>query len=411
MRTIWIIAALLCLVTVVLLLGSSQMGKPPVSSPKATARQPLYYRDPMHPTYTSKSPGRAPDCGMDLEPVYSDEPKARREIRLSAEQQQLIGLQVGSAERSAPHRVLRTVGRVTLDERRIFPVTTGAEGWVTQVLAGTTGELVHKNQPLAVVYGREYTTAQRTYLFALKASENAPPTIGADYQDSPSLTLNEARITLQNLGIGDSQISELNATRRVSLDITLLAPADGYVVSRNVYPKQKYDRGEELYRIADMSRVWIEAALIGEDARAIHPPTAARVTLQDQPGMELQALASDALAQFDQDSRTLKLRLEVENRGLNLRPGMLVDLEFPLPMRDTISVPVGAVVDSGLHQTVFVAKGDGVFEAREVETGWRSRERIEIVRGLSQGEEVVVSGNFLLDSESRMKASHSSGHD
>jgi RND family efflux transporter MFP subunit len=301
---------------------------------------------------------------------------------------------------------------VALDETRIFPLTAGGEGWVTQVLSGTTGSTVQKGQPLVSVYGREYTSAQRTFLYALRASQYSPPPPPQDdYQDLASVAAQEARITLQNMGFADAQIDRIAKARQVMLDIPLAAPAAGVIVARNVFPKQKFERGTELFRIADLSHVWIIADLFGDDAGYIHGGDTALVSLPDRPGIKLRARVAQALASFDGRSRTLKLRLEADNPKLILRPDMFVDLEFRTRLPKAITVPTAAVVETGSRKAVFVDLGEGKFEAREVETGWRSGDRVQIVSGLRPGESIVVSGNFLLDSETRMRKDDSRGHD
>ncbi len=252
-----------------------------------TPRSVLYYRDPMHPSYTSDRPGKAPDCGMELEPVYAAEgdavPAAGRAeppgaVAVSGERQRMLGLRLGRVEMSRTSGTLRALGRVALDENRVFPVRTGCDGWVSRIDPGaTTGSTVRKGQPLASVYGRDYTTAQRSFLYALRASENPPPALPGDDTSQPTLTLREARLFLQNLGIGEAQIEQLARTRQVILDVLLTSPAAGVIVARNAFPKQRFDRDVELFRIADLTHVWIIAELLGDDQAAIPPGATARV--------------------------------------------------------------------------------------------------------------------------------------
>jgi YHS domain-containing protein len=181
------------------------------------------------------------------------------------------------------------------------------------------------------------------------------------------------------------------------------APAEGLVLTRNVSPGQWFDRGAELYRIADLTRIWILADAFENEAQHLRPGVRARISLPQQ-GKAFHATVSAVPPQFDATSRTLKVRLEMDNPGSALRPDMFVDVELPVNYPATITVPADAVVDSGVKKTVYVAKGDGLFEPRKVETGWRAGDRVEIVKGLMPGEKIVVSGTFLIDSESRMRA-------
>ncbi|MGZ3391931.1 MAG: efflux RND transporter periplasmic adaptor subunit, partial [Isosphaeraceae bacterium] len=207
---------------------------------------------------------------------------------------------------------------------------------------------------------------------------------------------------LRNLGMGEKQIEELARTRKRTQNIQITAPTAGFILARNVSPGRKFSRGTELFKIADLSRIWIVADLFENEADYIKPGKSVRVTLPNQKKV-IQAKVSGVLPQFDPATRTLKVRLEADNPGYVLRPDMFVDVELPVTFPPAIAVPADAILDSGLKKTVFVDRGNGYFEPREVETGWRFANRVEIVKGLEPGEKIVVSGNFLIDSESRME--------
>lgn len=333
-------------------------------------------------------------------------------VRLSRDRQQMIGLRIGQAVRSTSKRTVRALGHVEIDEDRMFPVAAAGEGWVTKIEQGTTtGSIVRSGQPLVTVYGREYVAAQRTFLYNLRTSEDPPPIVPGESEDRLVLPLQEAMLALRGMGFGDAQIQQLTKSRRVSLDAVVTAPAAGVIIARNVFPKQRFDHGAELFRIADLSRVWITADLSGSDADSIPSGITADVTVPGRPGATLHATVSGAVSRFDRGSRTLKLRLNAVNNALVLRPDMFVDLAFPITLPEATTVPVEAIVDSGLSRIVFVNRGDGLFEARPVETGRRSDHDIEILRGLEPGDSIVLSGQFLLDSENRMRHGDAGGHD
>lgn len=422
MKKVWL-AGLLLSLAVVAALALFFYGNRGSSAParaQVAERAILYYRDPMHPSYSSDRPGKAPDCGMDLEPVYADErnptpgegtPTRSGLIRVSQEQQRMMGLTVARAEKSAAPGTLRTIGRVLAAEDRTFSITAGGEGWVTEVLPGTsTGDVVKKGQPLAVVYGRDYATAERTFLYALRSFESSRNANLGEYQDQPAVVLREARLILQNMGFGEEQIQQLERTRQVVLDVRLTSPADGVILARGVSLHKKFEKGEPLFRVADLSRVWISADLFGEDAQNIRSGMTARVTVPDRPAIRLRAVVSDALARFDAASRTTKVRLDAENPGFLLRPDMFVNLEFAISSPEAVTVPAESVLETATRKTVFVERGNGVFEPQPVHTGRRLGGRIEILEGVKPGEQIAVSGSFLLDSESRMRAD-SNGHD
>ena len=363
-------------------------------SPAADARKPLYWRDPMHPAYTSDRPGKAPDCGMDLEPVYEE--------RAAAGPASSPAVTLGKVERGTVERTLRTIGRVAPDENRVYPVVAGCEGWITKLAPGTaTGDRVRKGQALAVVNGRELSTAARTFLYALKAAENPAPVLPGD-EGAPALTLREARRNLENLGFGEAQIRELEQTRQVSLDVVLTAPASGVILARAAYPRQRFDRDVELFRIADLARVWVVADLPADDPTDLPERSAAHVTAPGRSA-SLPAVVSGALARFEPSSRTAKVRLEADNPGLVLRPDMVVDVEIALSIPDVLSVPVSAVRNVAGTSQVFVDAGAGRYEPRPVRVGRRFGDRLEIVSGLVAGDTIVVSGAFPLDAERRRR--------
>lgn len=393
----------------------------PLAATSLTVRTPVYYRDPMHPSFTSSRPGKAPDCGMELEPVYADadrsllqdaQPTASRLIDATHEHQQMMGVRLGRVESARTTGTLRALGRVSLDEGRVFPLAASGDGWVTQILPGTApGQTVRAGQPLVVVYGREYEAAQRAFLYALRASENPPPSFPGDSLDQATQTLQESRRVLENMGLGEAQIRQLAKTRQVTLDVTLTAPAAGVIVTRSVLQKQRFDRGNELFRIADLSRLWVIADLFGDDDSHVRSGDVARLSPVNRPDISLRAMVAEALPRFDGGSRAVKVRLEVANPELALRPEMFVNLDFPISLPEAITVPPDAIVESGLSRTVFISRGDGVFEPRAVETGWRFGGRVQVLHGLNAGDSIVVSGTFLLDSASRMRRGDAGGHD
>jgi Cu(I)/Ag(I) efflux system membrane fusion protein len=372
--------------------------------PAASARRVLYYHDPMHPAYRSDRPGVAPDCGMQLEPVYAgaDPPVPPGAVHISPDQQRLVGVSTVEVQRQAGNHLVRLPGRVTADESRIFRVSTRVEGWVRQIHPSTTGSRVHKGQPLVSVYGREYRMAQQSYIYALNAL-GAPGRTAEPGLDQSKLTVSETRANLESLGIDAAQIEEIGRSRQPQLEVRLVAPADGVIVTRNVTPNQKFEIGTELYRVVDLRRVWVVANISSSENAHVHPGARVRVVPPGDRGGALPAQVSDSLPSFDRASGTLEVRLEVDNPGLVLKPEMLVDVELSADLPEALSVPGDAVVDSGLEESVFVDAGQGLFARRPVRVGWRLGGRVEILEGLRPGERVVAAGLFLVDAESRLK--------
>jgi membrane fusion protein, copper/silver efflux system len=251
------------------------------------------------------------------------------------------------------------------------------------------------------------TMTLQTFLLNLGAEDRFKKSAADGSPEAQSLPATAANLQqrvqqLQNLGMSILQMEEIKRTRQVPDSINIVSPTDGFVLARNVSPGQKFERGAEWFRIANLDRVWILADVHENDAQYLRPGSRATVSLPHQ-GRTFTARVSAALPQFDGASRTLKVRLQVDNPGYILRPDMFVDVELSVVRAPALVVPAEAVFDSGLSRTVFVEREVGVFEPRPVETGWRSDDGVEIVSGLRPGERIAVSGNFLIGSESRLK--------
>jgi membrane fusion protein, copper/silver efflux system len=323
-------------------------------------------------------------------------------VKITPEKQQIIGVKVGIVEKKAMTHTLRVLGRVSADETRIYRVIASADGWILETFNNPTGALVKKDEVLASYYTPELLAAERAYLNYLDgiyrqqgARKEFPDQIGL----AARLQVTD---NLKKLGMGDLQIEEIASTRQFTQHILIRAPVAGFVIARNVSPTQRIEKGTELFRIVDLSRVWIVADIFENESKYVQPGSNVKVSVSHQ-GKSFQAKVSEILPQFDPTTRTLKVRLEADNPGYNLKPDMFVDLELPITLPPVITVPADAVLDSGLKKTVFVDQGNGFFEPREVETGRRMGNRVEIVKGLKPGERVAISGNFLIDSESRLE--------
>lgn len=385
-------------------------------------RRILYYVDPMHPAYKSDKPGTAPDCGMKLQPVYEGDaapsPTAQREavkegdassmpmgtIRITPEKQQLIGVRYGEAEVAAGTHEFRAVGKVAYDETRIARVQARIEGWIEKVFVDFTGKLVEQGQRLLTIYSPEMLSTQQEYLLALKSKEILKSsTLPATLQYTDSL-IEASRKRLERWELSEPQIDEITRTQKPITNVTLYAPIGGYVIARNAFPKQRITPETELYTVVDLSRVWIMADVFENEAPMVRLDQPANVMLSYSSGKILRARVNYIQPQVDPMTRTLKIRLEAENPGMLLKPEMFVDIEFQVAMPKRVTVPAEAVLDAGLRKTVFVDRGNGFLEPRQVETGERVGDRIEIRKGLQAGERVVTAGNFLIDSESQLKS-------
>lgn len=370
-------------------------------------------------------------------------------VKITPQRQQMTGVRIEKVEKESRKHALRTLGRVSANENLTYRIVASTDGWVSNVREGTTGSLVKKNQLLATVYNYQFLTREQQYLYALdfedrrqksRAQATSPRTSAApspggrepkagsygaqETMPSPTMEmtpvtpggemnptgravysirdqLEVAKLELYSLGVGDYQVQELTRTRKLASDIEIRSPADGIVLSRNVSPEQRFDKGIELFRIADLKHVWIVADIFGQEARYVRPGMKARVFL---PGYDkvFTATVSDIPPQVDPVTRTWKVRLETDNPRYALRPDMFVDVEFDIGLPPAVTISVDALLDSGYKKTVFVDLGNGIFEPREVQTGWQFGNRVEITKGLNVGERIAASGAFLIDSESRL---------
>ena len=386
------------------------------------SRKILYYHCPMHPDFTSEHVNTICGlCGMPLEPVYSDgtSSMAANAARMSpgaivvtATQQQLIGVRTGIVEDASGTEPVRVFGRVAPDETRVHRLTGGLEAYITELSAVTTGSRVSKDQWLAsysTPEARGPISAFITTVNVLEREENsgnpAPVSLTAA-RTSMALALDR----LLTMGMSRVQIDELRRSRAATSTVKITSPVDGFVLARNLSDGQRFDAGTELFQIADLQRVWILADVPVADADRIEPGTVAQVRVGGRETAVRARVSNTVLPQFDSTTQSFKLRLEADNPGFVLRPDMFVDVDVLVPYHSAMMVPVDAVVGSGLHTHVFVERSEGVFEPREVETGRRHSGRIAVVRGLQPGERIALSGTFLLDSESRMKASDHPHH-
>ncbi len=392
------------------------------AAPTAQIKQAKGYHCPMHPNYHSDKPGECPICGMRLVPDESPagtvaatetQPAAAPPampmgtVHISPQKQQLIGVKFGEAVSAAGVQTFRSVGTVALDETSVAKVQTKIEGWIDKVYVDFTGKLVEKGQPLLTLYSPEMLASQQEYLLALRSREvmRGSPLAGSQ-QQSESL-LSAARKRLELWDLSDAQIDEIARTGEPLKNITLYAPISGYVMMRNAFPKQRITPETELYTVADLSRVWIMASVFESEAPLIRVGMPVSVSLSYAGGRRIQGHVNYIQPEVDMTTRTLKVRIEADNPGMVLKPEMFVDVEFRVGTAARVTVPSESVMNTGLKSTVFVDRGNGYLEPREVETGERVGSQIEIIRGLQAGERIVTSGTFLVDSESQLKAAAS----
>ena len=430
--------------------GRSSAG--PAAAADASGRRILYYVDPMHPAYKSDKPGIAPDCGMALEPVYADgggpaavstnrkilfyrDPKVPSytahapgvnpetgntlepvyqpggetpppgTVRIPPERQQLIGVKYATVTAEAGGRTIRTVGKVAVDETRIAHVHPRFEGWIEQVHVDFTGQVVRRGQTMVTVYSPEMLASQQELLLARRARDLMRDNPLQPASEHGASLFAAARQRLQLWGLSDAQIDRVLETGEPIRSIALPAPASGFVMERNAFPNQKVTPDSDLYTIADLSRVWVMADVYEADVAAIQVGQTAAVQVPyATSNAPLSARVTFIQPEVDPTTRTIKIRLELPNPGTRLKPDMFVNAEFTVPGVERLTVPADAVLDAGNRQTIFVDRGNGYLEPRQVQVGQRLGDRVTITSGLRAGERVVASGTFLVDSESQLRS-------
>lgn len=380
---------------------------------------------PMHPQIVRSEPGNCPLCGMALVPMEKPTrqpekaPQPSEEsavevpgygrVEIDPRKQQLLGVRVAPVARRRLSRVIRTVGTVVVDESRLSTVYPKVEGWVEQLLADQTGKLVRKGQPLLTIYSPELLSTQREYLVALRSQRRLASSPFPEVRKSGESLLNAARERLRLWDVSEEELRRLETTGEVRRSIALYAPSTGYVLEKMVVAGMRVMPSMELYRLADLSRVWVEAEIYAQEASLVSVGQPASLTTEAAPGRTYRGRVSYVYPSVQEMTRTLKARLEFSNPDLRLKPGMFVSVQLTAPGEEALAVPETAVLDTGTRRLVFVQTGEGVFQPREVTLGPRGEGHYPVLSGISVGEKVVVSPNFLLDSESQLRSALSSG--
>ena len=374
---------------------------------KDSERKILYWYDPMHPAYTSDKPGIAPDCGMALVPKYADDQALARmpsgTITISPEKQVLAGVRTAIVERKPLVRDIRTTAQIVADETRIAHVHVKVAGFIDKVYVDFVGQLVKKGQPLFTLYSPDLVSTQEEYLIAKRGNATLGSAPFQEIADGSQSLLQSARERLKLWDISDDQIKELDATGKVSKDLTFYSPITGFVTDRKVFPQTSVTPDTELYTVSDLSTVWADVDIYEYEVPFVHLGQRVTLTLSYSPGKTYTGNISYVYPTVDPQTRTVKVRVQLPNPGFFLKPQMFADAQVRVDYGTKILVPEEAVLDSGTEQHVFVVHQGGVFEPRKVTVGPVVDNNAVILSGLKPGETIVVSGNFLIDSESGLK--------
>lgn len=425
----WLLTALLAVALVAIVFSRKESSKNPTSaaapSPSASrltppARKVLYWVDPMVAGYKSDKPGKSPFMDMDLVPVYEDGSsgetkehaaagdsaavKGYTAVNLSTERQQAIGVRLGKAEVRDLTKTIRTVGRVTFDETLNHQIHAKFEGYVERLYVDFTGKPVRKGQPLLSIYSPELLATEQEYLLAFRARRQFQGSSNPYLARGGVDLLDSARQRLLLWDISPGQIAELERTGKPEKALTLYSPVDGFVMSKNAVQGARVMPADTLFEIAGIRDVWVQADIYESEAPFVALKQAARMSLSYFPGRVWTGKVAFIAPVLDEKTRTVKVRIEFQNPDGALKPEMYADVTLEKPLGRVLTVPDGAVLSTGTRAIVFVAKGEGRFEPRVVQTGAKVDGYYEIREGIAAGDEVVTQANFLIDSESRLKA-------
>ncbi len=367
------------------------------------------YHCPMHPSYTSDKPGECPICGMTLVPVeeehkHTEEGMAEGAVKISTEKQQLIGVKLGKVEYRNLRKEIRTVARVTYDERRLTYINTKFSGWIEDLYVDYTGKLIKKGEPLFSIYSPEIVSAQEEYLLALKAKNLFQ---GKAYSELPQGTdtlLDSSKRRLLYWDIKEEQIKELEKTGKPLKTLIFYSPITGFVIEKNILKGKYVTPGENLYKIADISNIWVIADIYEYNLPFISIGQETSFELSYLPGEKFSGKITYIYPYLENETRTVKVRIELPNRDFKLKPDMFGNIIINVDIGKRLTIPEDAVIDTGERKIVFIDRGDGLFEPKEVKLGLKTGDYYEVLDGLNEGEKVVTSANFLIDSESKLKS-------
>ena len=364
-----------------------------------------YYQDPMHPWYTSDKPGTAPDCGMDLVPVYEGEGNVEG-IKIDPVTVQNIGVKIETVEKRKLEKTIRTVGKVEYDETKVYSINTKIMGWVEKLHVDYTGKYVQKGQPLLEIYSPELVSTQEEYLQAIKYQKKMLASSSPEAQRGSNDLIESAKRRLEYWDISEKEINELEKRGTPNKTMTIYSPVDGIVTEKMVLQGQNIMAGMELFKIADLSNVWVIADVYQYEVPWIKNGQEIELNLSYLPNKSYKGKITYIYPFLNEESKTVKVRAEVRNTAsYDFKPGMFANVNIKSPVSiDAVAVPEQSLIRSGERTVAVISLGGGYFDPREVKTGVNASGYVQILDGIKEGEKIVTSSQFLIDSESNLKA-------
>jgi membrane fusion protein, copper/silver efflux system len=387
--------------------GAAEQGlKAGMIDPK-TGKRIKYWVAPMDPTYIRKEPGKSP-MGMDLVPVYEDERQEKESastIRIDPVTMQNMGVRLVQVKRKPITKDIRTYGIVTYDETKIYTVNTKFNGWIEKLYVDFEGEQVKKGQPLFDIYSPELVSAQEEYLLALQQHTSLSSSAYSSVRESAQRLLEASRTRLRYWDLTSEQIKEIEQTGKITKTLTVYSPTDGVVTKKYAFEGHYVKPGDHQYEIVDLSTVWVDVDIYEYELPWVRRDMAAEMELAYIPGRRFKGKVLFIYPYLQAKTRTARLRLEFPNPDDVLKPDMYANVYLKSAVsHDSLVIPQEAVLQSGERNIVFISLGNGKFQPRRVEIGVEgSHNEYQVLSGLKEGEEVVVSAQFMLDSESRLR--------
>jgi Cu(I)/Ag(I) efflux system membrane fusion protein len=389
--------------------GGALFGPREAATPETSAsseKKPLLYRHPMNPSVTSPVPIKD-QMGMDYVPVYAEGEGGGGPpgtVSIDPVTVQNIGVRTAKAERRALSRVIHALGRVAYDEERLTRLHPKIEGWIEKMFVSETGAVVTEGTELVAIYSPQLVSSQQEYLLALKGQKTLKESPYPDIREGAGELLRTSRERLELLDVPEHQILMLEQTRKIEKNAHLHSPFDGVVLSIGVREGQYVTPTTELYKIADLSRVWAYVNVYENEIPWVREGDEAEMRLASLPGRVFRGKITYIYPYLERQTRSVQVRLEFDNSDLALKPDMFANvILFPNLRTNAVVIPEEAVLQSGMHKRVFVVRAPGKFEPRDVTLGVSAHGEVEVLKGLKAGEEVVTSGQFLIDSESSIR--------